>query len=120
MSRMYVPKGGGALNQRIELQAVVGEEAAPDGQMLKTWGTVATKWCSISQARAGMAENADQIKATQNGIITMRHFKPRLDPTTHRFLFEGRVLWISGVDNVNERDEWYRISYHEVIGSGAI
>lgn len=118
MPKFQLTPGSGALRHRVQLQTRV---EVPDeyAQLVSTWTTVSHHSAEIDQNKMLSGNNADQTKASRDGMITLRWFGRELNPATDRFIFKNRVLNIVGVDNIGERNAWIKVRYHELIGAAA-
>lgn len=102
----------GPMRQRVTLQTLTKSKDRY-GQEIEVWTTVNTYWAEIVTLSGREAVNARQIKAESTHRITMRYEGTVIDETM-RFLFNSRVLKVSWVNNVEQRNREYLILCTEV------
>jgi len=92
----------GRQRHRLTIQEVT-TETQDDGSAPEVWSDVDEVWASVRPLRGSEFFEAQQMKASADHMVELRHYAG-LRPQKHRFVFEGRVLNIVSVRNLDERD----------------
>lgn len=90
----------GRLRHRVTIQENVGSENN-FGETVDDWQAVTTRWAAVDPLRGRERFEAQQISAEVSHRVTMRYFAD-LTPTM-RLVYDGRVLEIEAVIDVEER-----------------
>lgn len=91
----------GKLRHRVGVEALT-TATLDDGSVTRTWAVADTVWASVRPLRGTELFEADQMKATGDHKVRLRHYAG-LRPQQHRFSFDGRTLNIVSISNLDER-----------------
>lgn len=90
----------GKMRHRVEVQEST-RTRDEFGGVRKTWATVATRWAEVKQGSvAGVVDGAEMV--TVNYEVRMRY--SRTLNNRHRLIYNGKVLDIAAVFNVDEQN----------------
>lgn len=103
----------GRLRHRVSVQ-VVSQVVDGAGGTTDTWTTASTVWAAIEPASARDVERVfgAELHAPITHLVTMRYLSGLTHK--HRLLFGSRVLQIRGMQNPDERNEWWIVAAEEL------
>jgi SPP1 family predicted phage head-tail adaptor len=93
----------GALRHRVQIEEKTRAPTLTGGSD-ETWGTIKERWAEVRPARSGEILAADALGLRTQILVVIRH-----DPTVRahmRLVHNGRVLTITGVRHMLERQRW--------------
>lgn len=102
----------GKLRHRVTIQGLIRADDGYGG-ITETWQDVATVWAAVEPLRGTERYRAQQVQAELSHKVVMRYregIKPHL-----RLLYNGRVLEIEAVVDVEERHRWFELLCSEVV-----
>lgn len=100
----------GTLRHRVLIERPVpGSDAYGQGD--PTWEAVGTVWAFVRPMRAGEMVRAGQPGMETTYVVTMRYVEGMT--ADRRLTWEGRVLYLSSVIDVNGRHEALELVGHE-------
>ena len=97
-----VKRRAGERRHFVQLQAITGRTPSGDGYV-NTWTPYARIWASVTPAAASQVERgvAGTAQVPTTHLVDLDY---RTDiRTSHRVWFDGRALFITGIQNVDER-----------------
>ena len=102
----------GNLRHQISIEQAT-ESFDGNGELISTWTTFATVWAEITPLTGREYWSARQINAETTGKIRTRYISG-LTPKM-RVKFGTRIFNITGLSNIEERNEEIVIYYSEVV-----
>jgi SPP1 family predicted phage head-tail adaptor len=105
------------MRQKITLE-VLTTETSTVGQPIQTWTSVGSYWAEVVTTGGDLGVNADQLKAILQSKVTMRQTGvsgPTIVPGLHRFLFGSRILTITSVVALDNRNAYWEIGCVEEV-----
>jgi SPP1 family predicted phage head-tail adaptor len=98
----------GQLRHRVTIERPTRTEHPATGERLLAWQDVATVWAGVRPLTAREAAANAQTQANVTHEVTMRYTSALTADC--RLRFGGRVLDITGIRNVDERNRELRVS----------
>ena len=102
----------GRLRQRVQIKTPV-EARNAYGERITTWSTLATVWAAVEPIRGREFFEAETVQAEITHRVILRYY-PGIVPR-YRVVFEGRVLEIQAVINVDERSRELQLMCRELV-----
>lgn len=105
----------GKLRHRVTIQQLVKTDDGYGG-IVEAWQDVATVWAAVEPLRGSERYRAQQVQAELGHKVTMRYragIKPQM-----RLLYNGRVLEVEAVIDVEEHHRWLELLCSEVVQDG--
>jgi len=109
---MIKPIDSGPMRHRVTLQ-VNTPVASTTNQQIASWAEVNTYWAEVKVINGVEAVNADRLRASTTYEVTFRYVGV-ISPVTHRLVYDSRILNITAVENVDERNRMLKIQCVEV------
>ena len=103
---------GGALRHQVTVQQV-SEAQSTSGAVTRTWSTFATVRAEIRPIRGSEREVGNQLLADATHTVRMRYLSG-LTPKM-RILHDSRILEITSIANLFERNREYELTCQEVL-----
>ncbi len=84
-----------------------------DGGMVTNWASLGPVWAAIEAATQSERFAPSTVVSGATHLITVRYL-PNVT-TAAKVEFKGRQFGIDGIDNVDERNEWLKLSCTEKV-----
>jgi SPP1 family predicted phage head-tail adaptor len=105
------------LQHRISIESPTeSADSGGYGDVTPTWKQEAKAWAMIETLGSREVYRAQQTYAATTHVITIRYSRQAADFTTKmRVKFGARYLYITGLVNIDERNDWIRLFCTEAV-----
>ncbi len=98
----------GKLRHRVTVQQMT-ETRDTTGEVIETWTDVATRWAYVEPMRSSEKDKRG-IEAVENTYKVTLRYQAGLVTTARRLVYNGQLLDIESVINVNEANTTYEVT----------